>query len=336
MHLAERSQQAVKLDEISAAQRRIAPFAVRTPLVRLEVEDSPAEIYLKLENLQPVGSFKQRGATNALVRLTEENAGAIDQGVWTASAGNMGYALAWAARRMSVPCAVIVPDDAPRAKLEAIDREGARIQAVPFAIYQEIQRRHTWRGLADLPAVGGLGGRMVHPFADPAMMAGSGTIALEVLEDLPEVDAVLVPYGGGGLSCGIAAALKGLKPQARVLACEVETAAPLAASLAKGEMAQVAYRASFVSGIGGPAVFADMWPLSQKLLDGAQVVTLAQVRQAIRILAERAHVVAEGAGAVAVAAALLGAAGTGKLVCIVSGGNIDHKVLVDILQEGGS
>jgi threonine dehydratase len=204
---------------------------------------------------------------------------------------------------------------------------------VPFAAYQEVQRRHTWRGLVDLPEKGGLGGRMLHPFADRAVMAGNGTIGLEILEDLPDVDAVLVPYGGGGLSCGIAAALKRQMPHTRVLACEVETATPLAASLAAGEMVQVSYQASFVSGMGAPGVFPEMWPLAQKLLDGARVVTLAQVRQAMRSLAERNHVIAEGAGAVAAAAALAGLAGAGKLACIVSGGNIDRQVLVDILQE---
>lgn len=327
--------QAVSLEEIRAAREHIAPFARHTPLVRLQFENVSAEIYLKLENLQPVGSFKLRGAANALAHLAKEGASTLDKGVWTASAGNMGYALAWGARRMGIPCTVIVPDDAPQAKLNAIAGEGARIQAVPFPIYQETQRRHTWRSLVDLPEQGGLGGRMVHPFADPAVMAGNGTIGVEILEDLPDVDVVLVPYGGGGLSCGIAAALKGLRPEVRVLACEVETAAPLAASLAAGEMVQVNYKASFVSGMGAPTVFPDMWPLAQKLLDEACIVTLAQVRQAIRTLAERSHVIAEGAGAVAAAAALSGLAGTGKLACIVSGGNIDRQVLVDILQEEG-
>jgi threonine dehydratase len=317
-------------EEIFAAQSRIEGIAVRTPLVRMEIDSAPAEIYLKLENLQPVGSFKLRGAANALAQLEGR---ARRRGVWTASAGNMGFALAWCSRRVGIACAVIVPDDAPAAKLEAIDAQGAQVHAVPFAVYQEIQRQRAWQGLADLPEDSPLGGRMVHPFADPEIMAGNATIGMEIAADLPDAAAVVVPYGGGGLSCGIAGALRATHPQINIYAAEVETAAPLAASLAAGRPVSVSYTASFVSGMGAPFVFSEMWSLASRLLDGSLVVSLAQVRQVLRLLAWNQHIIAEGAGGVAVAAALAGMAGSGKVVCIVSGGNIDRQVLINILQE---
>jgi threonine dehydratase len=314
----------IPLKEIETARGRIDGLALRTPLVRLNVEGAPADIWLKLETLQPVGSFKVRGAGNAMCATDPRP---MSVGVWTASAGNMGYALAWVARQIGAPCTVIVPHDAPEAKREAIERLGACIVEVPFPDYQQIQRARHHEDMRGL---------LVHPFADPAVMAGNGTIGLEILEDLPDVDTIVVPYGGGGLSCGIASAVRTLRPQTRVLACEVKTAAPLAASLAAGKPIEVDYRASFVTGMGAPFVFPQMWPLASHLLDGSLVVRLEQVADAIRLLATRNHVIAEGAGAVPVAAALAGLAGTGKVVCVVSGGNIDVDVLVRILQDGGN
>lgn len=310
----------VALAEILAAQRRLAGVALRTPLVRLNVEDAPAEIWLKLENLQPVGSFKMRGAGNAMLAAERPE---LQGGVWTASAGNMALGVAWHARCLGVPCTVIVPDDAPAVKLAAIRRSGARIIPVPFAEYQGIQRTRRAEGVQGL---------LIHPFADPLVMAGNGTIALEILEDLPGVEAVVAPYGGGGLSCGIAAALRALRPDVRVYGAEVETGAPLAASLAAGCPVETRYRPSFVSGIGAPFVFPQMWPLASQLLDGSLVATLAEVAGAIKLMAERNHIVAEGAAAAPVAAALAGRAGRGKVVCVVSGGNIDTERLLMALQ----
>lgn len=310
----------IALPEVQAAQRRLAGVALRTPLVRLNVEDAPAEIWLKLESLQPVGSFKIRGAGNAMLAVGRSE---LQRGVWTASAGNMALGVAWHARRLGVPCTVIVPDDAPAVKLAAIRRLGADIVQVPFAEYQGIQRTHHAQGVE---------GRLVHPFADPLVMAGNGTIALEILEDLPGVEAVVAPYGGGGLSCGIASALRALKPGVRVYGAEVETGAPLAASLAAGRPVETRYRPSFVSGIGAPFVFPEMWPLASRLLDGSLVATLAEVAGAIKLLAERNHIVAEGAAAVPVAVALAGRAGRGKVVCVVTGGNIDTERLLVALQ----
>jgi len=220
--------EAVTLAEIQAAQRRLAATALRTPLVQLNVEDAPAEIWLKLENLQPVGSFKIRGASNAMLAMDPAE---LQRGVWTASAGNMAQGVAWQARRLGVPCTVIAPDDAPAVKLAAIRRLGAQVRQVPFTAYQAIQRTRRANGVA---------GRLIHPFADPSVMAGNGTIALEILEDLPDVEAVVAPYGGGGLSCGLAAAVRALRPGVRVYGAEVETGAPLAASLAAGEQNRAA------------------------------------------------------------------------------------------------
>lgn len=309
----------IPLEAIRAAAERIADTAVRTPLLRLPVDDAGTEIFLKLENLQPIGSFKLRGAGNALALAGPE---ALAQGVFTASAGNMAQGLAWNARRLGIPCSVVVPDHAPATKLAAIERLGGRVIKVPF---------ERWWELIVTGAFEGLDGLFIHPVRDAAVMAGNGTIGLEILEDLPDVDAVAIPYGGGGLSCGIASALRALKPATRAYAVEVATAAPLAASLRAGEPVEVEYQPSFVDGIGGKSVLPEIWLMARELLDGSLVVSLEETRAAVRLLAERGRVIAEGAGAAPVAAALAGQAGGGKVVCVVSGGNIDSSVLAGIL-----
>ncbi len=307
------------LEDIDQARRRIRGTILRTPLVRLNA-DGPAEIYLKLENLQAIGSFKLRGAGNA---LSVAPASQLSRGVWTASAGNMAQGLAWNARRLGVPCTVVVPDHAPEAKLAAVARLGAKAVKVPF---------HEWWRIIIEHGLEGMEGLFVHPVSDPAVIAGNGTIGLELLEDLPGLDAAVVPYGGGGLITGIAAALKVHNPSVRVYAAEVETAAPLAKSLQAGAPSEVTYTPSFVDGIGGKTVLEEMWPVVSRIVDGSIVVSLEEVAAAIRLLAERNHVIAEGAGAAAVAAALTGRAGSGKVACIVSGGNIDPDKLCKILS----
>jgi len=311
--------ESIAIEEIRGARARIEGIAIRTPLVRLNLDDAPAEIWLKLENLQPIGSFKVRGAGNAMRLLGAE---LLANGVYTASAGNMAQGVAYVARRLGVPCGVVVPDHAPRAKLDAVARLGARAVLIPFDRWWEVLVTHRFDGLP---------GVMVHPVSDPRVIAGNGTIGLEILEDLPDVDAIVVPYGGGGLSCGIASAIRALRPATRVFASEVDTAAPLSASLSAGEPREVAYTPSFVDGIGGKSVMSEMWPLSRKLLAGSIVVSLAETARALRLVAERNHVIAEGAGATSVAAALTGRAGAGKVVCVVSGGNIDAAKLAAIL-----
>src|SRR5215210_9281968 len=242
------------LPEIEAACARIRGAAIRTPLVRLNVDDAPAEIFLKLENLQPIGSFKLRGAANAMRMATSDQ---LMKGVWTASAGNMAQGVAWYARQLGVPCTVVVPDSAPATKLAAIERLGARATRVPFTGWLEVFRARGYKGMEGL---------FVHAFSDPAVMAGNGTIGLEILEDLPDVDAVVVPYGGGGLSCGIASAVRALRPDVSVFA----------AALAAGRPSAVPYTASFVDGIGSRSVLAEMWPLASAVLAGSLVVSLRE------------------------------------------------------------
>jgi len=308
----------VTVAEVHAARERLAGIAVRTPLVRLDVPGLDADVWLKLENLQPIGSFKLRGAANAMLLAGPER---VAHGVYTASAGNMAQGVAWSARRFGVPCRVVVPDHAPRTKLEATERLGAEIIAVPFERW--------WQTLVD-HGFDGIPGMFVHPVSDPAVIAGNGTIGLEIVEDLPTVDTVLVPYGGGGLSCGIATVVRAARPGATVLACEVATAAPLSAALAAGAPQPIEYIPSFVDGIGGRAVLAEMWPLARRVLGGALVVSVDEIAAAVRLLVERARVVAEGAGAAALAAAMSHRI-RGSVVCVVSGGNIDTSVLAAIL-----
>jgi threonine dehydratase len=310
----------IPLAEIEAARKRLSGSIVRTPLVQLEVDDAPAEIYLKLENLQPIGSFKLRGAGNALALASPKE---LEHGVWTASAGNMAQGVAWWARRLGVRCTCVVPETAPETKLAAIRRLGSEIVAVSFDEWWEVFRTRAYDGLD---------GRFVHAFSEPAVMAGNGTVGLEILEDLPGVDAVVVPYGGGGLTCGIASALRELAPECKVFAAEVATGAPLAPSLEAGRPTNVDYEPSFVDGIGSPEVFPEMFELTRQLVDGSLVVAVDEVAHAVRLLAERARVVAEGAGATSLAAALAGGAGHGKVVCVVSGGNIDSTKLAEIVS----
>jgi threonine dehydratase len=307
----------IPLEEIRRARELLAGKVVRTPLVRLD-----EGVYLKLENLQPIGSFKLRGALNAIGNAP---AGALEAGVVTASAGNMGQGVAWAARELALPCSVVVPDNAPEAKLGAIERLGGRIVKVPYERW--------WQTLAD-SGYSELDGFFVHPVQDERVMAGNGTIGLELLEDLPEPDVVLVPFGGGGLSSGIASAVKALRPETKVYAVEPETGAPMTAAFAAGEPAPIDFQASFVDGAGGPALLPEMWPLVREVLDGAFAMSLDETAEAVRELARRAHVVAEGAGALALAAALARRVDGGTVVCIVSGGNIDPAKLATILGGG--
>lgn len=309
----------IPLADIRAAQARIAGAAVRTPLVRLYAE-GPFEIHLKLETLQPIGSFKIRGALNAMRLLSPEALGA---GVYTVSAGNMAQGVAWAARELGVPCRVIAPDHAPQTKLDAIVRLGATVVLVPFADW--------WRAIVEF-GVPGETGAFIHPGADPAVIAGNATIGLEIVEDLPDVDAILVPFGSGGLACGIACAARALRPSVRVYACEVETAAPFAASLAAGRPVAVEYTPTFVDGIGGKTVLDQIWPLAREMLAGSIVVSVRQVADAVRMLAERTRVIAEGAGAAPVAAALAHDLGVKRVACVVSGGNLDAVKLAKILN----
>lgn len=312
------------LADINNARQMIAGSAIRTPLVRLNVREAPAEIYLKLENLQPIGSFKIRGAKNAMGQIAPET---LSSGVLTASAGNMAQGVAWCARDIGIPCTVIAPETAPETKVKAIERLGGRVIKVPF---------EEWWNAFETRSFPGVDATFIHAFDDLNVMAGNGTIALEIMEDLPEVDAVVVPWGGGGLTCGIASGMRALNPNCRIYAAEVATAAPLSVSLTAGSAQTVDYKPSFVDGIGAKMVFPQMLERAQQLIDGALLAELDEVASALRLMAERNRIIAEGAGACALACALASKAGTGKVVCIVSGGNIDFAKLCELLayKEG--
>jgi threonine dehydratase len=310
----------IPIELVEDAARHVYEAAVRTPLIRLPVE-GPSEIFLKLENLQPIGSFKIRGAWNA-VRLLPADVRA--RGVWTVSAGNAAQGVALAARKAGVPCRVLVMDTAPQTKLDAIGRLGATIVKAPFdECWQAVgERQH--------PA---MDGTFVHPFEDDEFIAGNATAGLEILEDLPDVSAIVAAYGGGGLASGIATVMRARRPGVKVFAAEPETAAPLTRSFRVGSaQAFPEWRASWVDGSGGKSVFPRMWALAH-LLDGAIVCSLEDTRVALRLVAERTHVIAEGAGACAVAAALSGRCGTGKIVAVLSGGNIDLETFTRLVAS---
>jgi threonine dehydratase len=306
---------------IDDARKHVYEAAIRTPLVRLNY-DGPAEIYLKLECLQPIGAFKIRGAYNAVRLLPEAER---RRGIWTVSAGNAAQGVALAARKAGVPCRVLVIDAAPTAKLDAVRRLGGEIVK---ASYDDC-----WKALADR-AHPAMNGAFVHPFEDDEFIAGNASAGLEILEDLPDVEAIVASFGGGGLSCGIAAAMKERAPKVKVFAAEPETAAPLAWSLAAGSPQKFpTWKASWVDGCGGKSVFPRMWDLAHHLLAGSIVSTLDEVRVAMKIVAERNHVISEGAGACAVAAGLSGKCGARKIVCIVSGGNIDLSMFAQLVNQ---
>jgi threonine dehydratase len=301
----------------------IAGDAIRTPLVRLQVDLPDTEIWLKLECLQPIGSFKIRGAANAIRQAPPE---AVEHGVLTTSAGNMAQGVAWIARDLGIPATIVAPDHAPETKIAAIERLGGHVIKVPYDRWWQAMEEGSYPGVEGL---------FVHPVMDDKVMAGNGTIGLELVEQLDGIDTALIPWGGGGLTTGIASALAALSPATRVYACEPETGAPVAATLANnGVPVAVDYRPSFVDGAGSKALLPAMWERARELLSGSHVVSLDETAAAVRLLAERTRVVAEGAGALGVAAAVSGRAGTGRIVCIVSGGNIDSSRLAAIL--GGS
>jgi threonine dehydratase len=313
------------LADIHAARERLRGLAIRTPLIKLAVPSPESrvpshEMYLKLETLQPIGSFKLRGAGNAMRRL---DASSLQDGVCTASAGNMAQGVAWCARELGVSCRVIVPDKAPAAKLDAVRALGGEVIPVPFADWWQVMETHDTRGVP---------GTFIHPVENNDVMAGHGTIALEIMEDLPDVDAVIVPFGGGGLISGIGAGLAALKPGVPVFAAEVGTAAPLRASFDADEPMAINRIPTFVDGIGGASVLPAMWPLVREVTKDSIVVTLEQIADAIRLLVRQAHVVAEGAGAAAVAAARIGKVPGSRIVCVISGGNLDPAVLATLLQ----
>ena len=313
------------LEELQHAQDNIRGAVVRTPLVQLNVDLADTEIYLKLENLQPIGSFKLRGAINAIRNTDPEK---LEAGVWTASMGNMAQGVAWAARQIGIKATVVVPEDATRSKLAAMEELGASIRKIPRdAWFDLILYSHDYLGMAGL---------FIHPASNRYVMAGQGTIGLEILEDLPDVHAVVTPFGGGGLTACVASAIQLLNPTTRRYACELETGAPLAPSLAAGEPVTITAKPAprYASGFSGaPSVAEEMWPILSSVVDDSLLMSVNELATTIKLLVERNHIVAEGAGAAAVATALAGRAGIGKIACVVSGGHIDLDELNQILSS---
>ncbi len=310
----------ITLSEIKDARVRIAGTIVRTPLVRLELGSGFPDVRLKLENLQPINAYKLRGAANAVALLSDAER---RRGVWTISAGNAGQGVAYAARAAGVPCTVVAIETAPAAKLDRMRALGAELVLVPYAV--------AWQALEDR-TYPGVVGTFIHPFDDRNFIAGHATMGLEILEDAPETAAIIAAIGGGGLITGIASAVKALRSEIKVWGAEPETAAPAALSFAKGSAQPFPdWKATFVDGAGGKSVFPRMWQRMQPVVDGFIVVTLDEVKRAMRLMAEKARVIAEGAGALGLAAALTGKAGAGPIVAIVSGGNIDLEKFSELI-----
>jgi threonine dehydratase len=310
----------IAIEDVEQARKRIYGTVLRTPLVKLELEPNGSEIYLKLENLQPTNAYKIRGATNAVARLSDEERA---KGVWTISAGNAGQGVAYAARQFGIPSTVVAIETAPQTKLERMRALGAKIVPVSYERAWVAAEAHEYPGLD---------GTFIHPFDKYDFIAGHGTMGLEILEDLPAVKTVIAAIGGGGLITGVGSAIKALRPDVRVLGAEPETAAPYALSLREGGPRKFTkWEASFVDGAGGKSVTERMWQRMRPVTDGAITVTLDQTREAMRQIAEKTRTVAEGAGALALAAALTGEAGDGPIVCIVSGGNIDLEKFAELV-----
>jgi threonine dehydratase len=311
----------VDLRQIEAARARIAGLSVLTPLVGCEIAPAGKTLRLKLENLQAVGCFKTRPIANAVLC---KNRGELSAGIYTTSSGNSGLGVAWMARRLGISATAVVPRNAPQAKLDKLRRLGTHIET--------LSNEDWWRAI-ETGTLAEQSGVYIDAVRDPASLAGDATIGVEILEQWPEVEAILVPFGGGGIACGIACAVRALKPAVKIIACELASAHPLQSAFAAGRPVLTAHESGFVSGVGYGQVLPEMWPLARSLIDEVVTVTLAQVARAIKLLAENNRIVAEGAGAVSVAAALAGGYAPAKVCAVVSGGNIDSEVFAAILQD---
>jgi threonine dehydratase len=310
------------LDEIEAARVRIKPYIPHTPLIRLDLGLPDRRIFLKLETLSPIGAFKLRPALNALL---SRDAAALVNGVATTSSGNMAYGMAWAANRLGVPMAAYMYEGAPQTKIDGVRRLGGEVRFISMETW--------WQYIigAERPDRPEL---LINPVTDQAVLSGNGTIGLEIIEDLPEADVLFTPYGGGSMTSGVASAVKLLRPQAKIFAVEDENAAPVTAALAAGHIVEIEARPSFIKSIGGPSLVPQLWPLARELIDGAVAVSLEQVTEAMRLLFAKAKVVAEGAGAASLAAALASEHAKGNVVCVISGGNIDATAYSQVLAGG--
>src|ERR1700722_18486166 len=308
------------MTQIAAAQARIAGLSMLSPLVGCDIAPPGKTIRLKLENLQPIGSFKVRPIANAVL---SRNRAELNAGIYTTSSGNSALGVAWMARRLGISATAVVPANAPEAKLEKLRRLGARI---------EVRANEIWWRAIEAGTLDDQEGTYIDAVRDPASLAGDATIGLEILEQWPDVEAILVPFGGGGLASGIACAIRALRPDVKIIACELASAHPLRSAFDAGVPTSVAHDAGFVSGVGYGSVLPEMWPLVRSMIDDVVTVSLAQVAQTIKLLAENNRIVAEGAGAVSVAAALAAQYSHSKVCAVISGGNIDSEVFAEILH----
>ena len=307
------------LKDIEAARERLSGHMVRTPLVRLDLDLPDRQIFLKLETFSPIGAFKIRPALNALL---SRDSRALENGVATISSGNMAYGMAWAANRLGIPMAAYMYEGAPQTKIDGVRRLGGEVRFVSMETWWHYMIGAARPEAAEL---------LINPVTDQAVLCGNGTIGLEIVEDLPGVDVVLTPYGGGSMTCGVASAVKALRPQARIFAVEDENAAPVTAALAAGRIVEIETRSSFIKSIGGPSLVPQLWPVVRDLIDGAVTVSLEQVTDAMRLLFAKSKLVTEGAGAASLAAALASEHATGNVVCVISGGNIDATAYAQVL-----
>ena len=307
------------LKDIEAARERLSGHMVRTPLVRLDLDLPDRQIFLKLETFSPIGAFKIRPALNALL---SRDSRALENGVATISSGNMAYGMAWAANRLGIPMAAYMYEGAPQTKIDGVRRLGGEVRFVSMETWWQYMIGAARPEAAEL---------LINPVTDQAVLCGNGSIGLEIVEDLPDVDVVLTPYGGGSMTCGVASAVKALRPQARIFAVEDENAAPVTAALAAGRIVEIETRSSFIKSIGGPSLVPQLWPVVRDLIDGAVTVSLEQVTDAMRLLFAKSKLVAEGAGAASLAAALASKHATGNVVCVISGGNIDATAYAQVL-----
>ncbi len=308
------------MTQITAARVRIAGLTMVSPLVGCDMAPPDKAVRLKLENLQPTGSFKVRPIANAVL---SKNRAELDAGIYTTSSGNSALGVAWMARRLGVSATAVVPANAPAAKLEKLRRLGARI---------DVRGNDVWWRAIEAGTLDDQDGVYIDAVRDPASLAGDATIGVEILEQCPDVGAILIPFGGGGLSCGIACAVRALNPRVKIIACELASAHPLKSAMAAGAPVQTSHEAGFVSGVGFGSVLPEMWPLASSMIDDVITVPLAEIARAIKLLAENNRIVAEGAGALAVAAALSGRYAETKVCAVVSGGNIDSEVFAAILR----
>jgi len=308
------------LAEIRAAAKKLAPYIVRTPLLRLNAVDSPNEIFLKLENLQPIGAFKVRSMGNAILTANKD---AMQNGVYTASSGNAGLGLAWMAQQMNLSATVYAPRSAPAEKLDLVRNFGATVRLLDD---------DQWWQIIEMSGHPGDPGLYIDAVRNSAALAGNATIGLEIVEDLPDVDTIIVPFGGGGVACGISSAVREIRPDVQIIVAESDAATPVTAALEAGQPVSVVMKPSFISGAGAPSVLKEMWPLVERLVDRSLVTSVSDVANAVRLLFENNHVVAEGAGAIPVAAALASEPGLGKTVCVITGGNIGIEVMAKLLQ----